>query len=274
MGNENNEAKWDAGDTNGLNVRKEKWDFGDHFTHGNIIRWSICCNLVNSVETIDKNQVKILDIGSGYSTFYNFFKYHFSSYGRKRINYTGLEFLQQQIDFVMDKFKDVSKVNSFNVLQCDLYKNMPSEIVNDKYDVIFAQEIIEHIDIKTGSNLLQDIRGLLKDTGVLVISSPNPKKHKGQQFIFPEYHVYEYTYDEMHALLAETGFVVRNEFGISSYLNDVKTGLTAEEKMRLEHLRLVSDAYARAAFVIDKPKQAQCYLMICEKSNEINRLLD
>ncbi len=71
-----------------------------------------------------------------------------------------------------------------------------------KFDVVVNLEVIEHLDVPEGRDLLATIKGLLKPAGVAFISTPrkipNPSENR------KKYHVHEYEFEEFRAILEET----------------------------------------------------------------------
>jgi 2-polyprenyl-3-methyl-5-hydroxy-6-metoxy-1,4-benzoquinol methylase len=92
---------------------------------------------------------------------------------------------------------------------------------NAGFDSVVALEIIEHVE--NAIQLLREINRVLKNEGILVLSTPNIA-HLGNRLrgLFgidsikkPEnpYHKHEYTYEGIAELLESTGFAVEEKWG-------------------------------------------------------------
>lgn len=74
---------------------------------------------------------------------------------------------------------------------------------NELYDVILLNNIYEHIENPTG--MLMNLKKLLTDTGIIVISTPNRyfirnviRKLLGLNIAIPRYHITEYSIGQMY----------------------------------------------------------------------------
>lgn len=100
---------------------------------------------------------RVLEIGSGYGTVYSFLKVKINEK-----NYCGLE-----LDYDMCKFTN-------NYFKTDVFKNISIENFKsrDKYDFIFAFEVLEHVD--NPRKTIEKVRSLLKEKGTFIGTSPYP----------------------------------------------------------------------------------------------------
>ena len=72
---------------------------------------------------------------------------------------------------------------------------------NNSFDLVISFETIEHHDKQ--SEMLREIRRVLRPDGVILISSPNrPEFNRGRNEPYP-YHVRELDYNEFNSLLCE-----------------------------------------------------------------------
>lgn len=78
-------------------------------------------------------------------------------------------------------------------------------------DVISCFETIEHVHMIDVKKMLTEIYRVLKDDGVLLISTPN-KEANGKAKISPD-HKQEFTSAEFHMLLKSFGFKIEEEYG-------------------------------------------------------------
>lgn len=76
------------------------------------------------------------------------------------------------------------------------------------YDVIIHLEVIEHMTVAHGRQLLKACRELLKPGGVMLMSTPcyDGSRHAAN-------HIHEYTVDELAKAVAKAGLTVERRFG-------------------------------------------------------------
>src|SRR5258708_17978182 len=84
------------------------------------------------------------------------------------------------------------------------------------FDLVYSGQSIEHVTRREASQVLSQVRRVLKPDGILAIDTPNRRLTRLQQdtFIDPD-HKYEYSHAEMVAMLRGTGFVVERAAGIN-----------------------------------------------------------
>lgn len=172
-----------------------------------MIRYTTSCNEILSIKRANQEDViKVLDVGCGEKTFFEFWWKNFDSPGRPRLDYVGLEYRQDVVDLANSKELKKNSVNKAEVIQYDLNVQSLHDVGRHKnYDVILLQEILEHIPKETSLRLIKEAKALLSDRGFIVISSPNPKKHEGQEFVWPENHVQEFSLQEMTEMIKNIG---------------------------------------------------------------------
>lgn len=98
-------------------------------------------------------------------------------------------------------------------------KNIPSVVLDaldlpfptNSCDVISCFETIEHVPMVDVNKMLYEIHRVLKDDGILLISTPN-KEANGKAKISPD-HKQEFTSAEFHMLLKSFGFKIEEEYG-------------------------------------------------------------
>ena len=115
----------------------------------------------------------------------------------------GVDLSQDAIDFANDRFAGEG-VN----YRCD---SIYTYEANTPYDVIISYETIEHVD--DHQRALANLRRLLSDQGVLIISSPNrfitsPKADSMSDAPANPYHVLEFVKDEFIEAITSAGFNV------------------------------------------------------------------
>jgi len=130
----------------------------------------------------------VLDIGcgEGYGSLY------LSGFAQEVV---GIDYDQGVIEYAKAKYqKNNLRFFTLNANALDSLK--------DKFDIICSFQCIEHI--KEAENFLRSIRGLLKDKGIFICSTPNRKDASpGRVTPVNKFHVKEYLQDEFKALLEE-----------------------------------------------------------------------
>jgi len=111
---------------------------------------------------------------------------------------------------------DVGPRNPFTELLCARYGTSIDNTEGDlnelqltgSYDVVFHLEVLEHL--MNPLFHLRQVRGVLRDDGVVYLSTPVGKPH----FLWSPYHFHEFHPRELRALLSAAGFSVgrRAEF--------------------------------------------------------------
>ena len=84
--------------------------------------------------------------------------------------------------------------------------------INEKFDLIVMAEVIEHIPLEGGVEMLKKLYGLLKDGGKIVVTTPNI--HHPNMWMRDADHKVPYRYDMLGAVLMEAGFEFKNAFRI------------------------------------------------------------
>lgn len=76
--------------------------------------------------------------------------------------------------------------------------------IKQKYDMIFMFEVIEHVPVTVGFSMLEKIRGMLSDGGVMILGTPNiyhPNRYHGVLS-----HQSPYKYEDLGAFVQLAGF--------------------------------------------------------------------
>lgn len=76
------------------------------------------------------------------------------------------------------------------------------------WDVVVCYEVIEHMKVEHGANLLKAMFACTKPGGVLLLSTPvyDGKRHAAN-------HIHEYTVPELQSYIEKVGYVVERRFG-------------------------------------------------------------
>lgn len=120
--------------------------------HEAILRY----NRAIKISGIKKNQV-ILDVGCKYAILNDILKEQ-----NILVDYFG-------VDITSNVFRKIKGFQPEKFVEADISKKIP--FPDNKFDYIFALEIMEHVEFPT--RMLSEIKRVLKDDGVLILSVPN-----------------------------------------------------------------------------------------------------
>lgn len=89
-----------------------------------------------------------------------------------------------------------------------------NNISKNKFDIIVSFETLEHISEKDGDDFLKTLHNSLKDSGLLIISTPiNRNPSVSQRENVTPYHIREYNEKEFSEKLRSNDFKVKHLFG-------------------------------------------------------------
>ena len=120
---------------------------------------------------------------------------------------------------------------------------------NDSFDVVVSYETIEHVDENIQQKFILEIERVLRDDGILIMSSPDKKNYSDIPNFNNEYHVHELYYDEFVDLLkSRFDFVETYYQGMhcNSYIFDKNKGLDETYKK----IELKEREETRAEYII------------------------
>ncbi len=80
--------------------------------------------------------------------------------------------------------------------------------IKETFDLIILFEVIEHLDLDEGIRMFDRLRGLLSDTGRIVISTPNI--HHPHQYWHNATHKTAYMYSELAGVMMSRGYEIEN----------------------------------------------------------------
>lgn len=264
---DSNERLWD--DSNEALFTKAtlgKVNFASGWDMANLFRYATACNELYGLRYPEiERSLNVLDLGCSLATFYTFWVSSYSSPGRPRLNYTGLEV---RSDIVKKATILYEEKTSVNIHQFDAMTQHLTEFNKVKYEMILLQEVLEHIGIPSVKSILKDSSEMLTDNGIVVISSPNPHKHEGQEFTWPENHLYEFSLKEM---LDEVDIAGLRPYQITGWLAKaipMKKRFTPEQRQMYDRLKTISTGFATSVLANMYPELAMCYtIMCCKKEN-------
>jgi len=142
-------------------------------------------------------------------------------------------------DYDPQQYLNIAEAFNVKVFKCDLERdslNMPSESV----DCVVLSEVIEHLNPYYVSHAFAEVNRILKDGGVLIITTPNIaslfrriKLLLGMQLQY-RLHVHEYTKGEVERLLIDHGFKIVKSF--YTEVNDLSfINATPEDYLNLKN---------------------------------------
>lgn len=225
------------------------------FVHSSTLRYMLTCNIIQ-YHCISSTPV-VIDIGCGPATFKSFWDKNYLVRDRKIIDYTGLEITTEYVDDGISKGHQVLQFDANN-------QDIQSLVLPRNADVILMQQFIEHIDRRSLDYMLDCVRNMLSDNGILIVSAPNPKY--GTK-ILEHHHDYEYTLDEITDILLSKGYSIERTFGWLGFGIPDFTALTPGEKEVYDKLRYISDGYASAVMCMINDKFAPYYYLVIRKND-------
>jgi len=158
-------------------------------------------NLWRFINHLDKKS-KILDVGCGLG-------HHI--YALKKLgfkNVLGIDISEECIEFC--------KRRGFNVVQADAFEFLSE--CNEKYDLIIAFDIIEHLTVEEGYLLSKLVLDRLKNKGLFIINVPNANNPLELRDRFIDItHKVIYTPESIRELLLVAGFREVKVMGVKPF---------------------------------------------------------
>lgn len=194
----------------------------DFFAH--YLRWSHLLNLLPA-----RSELSLLDVGCGTGALLDVL-YH----NRYRLGfYLGLDVRKQTIEINKEKFKNITTPNDFQV-----YDMVNGELVlpNKRWDYITSFEVFEHIGKPNGEKFLTNIKMLMNEHTIFLMSTPCYDKSVGaadNHVIDGE--VGEWGYNELKELLSKH-FKIDAHYGTFASQRDYRQHLSPAAKEVYEQL--------------------------------------
>lgn len=162
--------------------------------------------VVGEIARRGRHPRRVLDVGCsvGYGSF-------ILSRGSDQISVIGIDIEQQKIEDARRLF-DADRIG---FRQLDIVDSRDVRRLIDeagRFDVVVCFEVLEHIPPEDSEKMLQNLRDVLKDDGLLFISTPNKSIY--DIGAFTKDHVNELRHDELLALLRNAGFDILEVKGI------------------------------------------------------------
>lgn len=122
--------------------------------------WARLCQRYLQIRKNDLPGLKVLDYGCGDGKLLQ----HLYNYGITKENIYGHEVSQKRVQRCHEK-------GWTNIIHVDLHKKLPFE--DRMFDFIHLMEVIEHIPSKETDFYIEDMRRMMRDDGVLFVTTPN-----------------------------------------------------------------------------------------------------
>lgn len=144
---------WDLIIPDGWILKSRKYDVKEN-SYGHLKRFKF---ILNAIENFSKTKedVNILDVGCGTGISITI------PLGKEGYNILGIDIDNKSVEYA----------KSYNIYSNVSFKCCRVEEVEEKYDIIIASEIIEHIQDPV--NFLKSLRDKLNDNGIIIITTPN-----------------------------------------------------------------------------------------------------
>ena len=240
-------------------------NFAGGWDMANLLRYATAANALYKLrKPAITDKINVLDLGCSYASFVTFFNCSYAKPGRPRINYTGLEVREDVVDKTNELYHGGTECCTVNLHKFDAMKQNMSKFGNS-FDMILLQEVLEHIGEKACRKILKSASSMICNEGIVVVSSPNPKKHEGEEFVWPENHAYEFRLDEMLKEIDAAGLRSYQITGWLAKAVPLKQQLSGEQRKMYDRLNTVSSGFATATMAIMYPELARCYTIICCK---------
>lgn len=201
----------------------------DQFSH--YLRWA-------HILKVAKIGQKVLDFGCGTGNLLEvFYRNRF-----KCERYTGLDIRKKVIDKNNAKYENLTWAEFRTVDLCKS-EDIPSDIIEEDWDIITSFEVIEHISKKNGEAFLKNIRSCMKEKTYLYLSTPcyDPKVGAAANHIIDN-EVGEFTYEQLINLFVRCGLTIEDHWGTFASQKDYKPHLNDWQKNMFDHLKEYFDS--------------------------------
>lgn len=154
-------------------------------------------------------------------------------------------------------------------LVCDAAE-MDTRLAASTVDLAIYTSSIEHMHPKHGRRSLKACWTILKPGGTLFLSCPNTPPGQDGYDVQYKAHVYEWKLAELEEELRDRGFIIRNRFGLTGTVRDLKEqfknlGLGAERILKACR-GLVPLEFLKPVLFAPFPEAASEVLLIAERS--------
>jgi 2-polyprenyl-3-methyl-5-hydroxy-6-metoxy-1,4-benzoquinol methylase len=181
------------------------WDYESQFPE-NYFSNQVGSNIVDYIIDSFPDKKTILDYGCGPG----FLIQHLL---KKNLFVAGLEFSKKSLELVNQKFSESKQFTGIFELNTIVEKNL-------KFEIITLVEVIEHLDDFFLKMVLNNIKKILNDDGVLFITTPNDEDLEKSMVFCPNcdhvfhrwQHLRSWSVDSLSEYLLGNGFILNNVF--------------------------------------------------------------
>lgn len=173
------------------------------------------CKMNDLVFKCNKEEVKVLDIGCSNGAAYRLYtSKNFQSPGRKKIDYIGVDLDEKQLEYART---ECAKIQSSRFKHQIFFKDItePFDWLPEGWvpDVIWYTEVIEHVPRHLAHLTLINALAVSDSSTVMYLATPATLDGK---LVWPESHDWEYTREEMAQVFDETGWSVKDMYGVDA----------------------------------------------------------
>ncbi|KYH34466.1 putative S-adenosylmethionine-dependent methyltransferase [Clostridium tepidiprofundi DSM 19306] len=151
------------------------------------------------------------------------------------------------------------------------------ELQDKSIDVVVSFETIEHVNEKTQEKFLQEIKRILKDDGVLIISTPNKKIYSDNANYKNEYHIKEFYYEEFYRFLREffeyVEFYVQGKQIVNVLRNTASSKNEVYNLIKMNDFLYVEDKYIVAICSNKEIKQLNLNSIVIDNENNYEKIM-
>ncbi len=201
-----------------FNPRKMRWF--NSFEVSQFFRFMIALNWTKEhFSFLEKKEDKkrrkyIADFGCSFGQFYEYWYNNCNYFGWPQIAYYGFDAdpkIKQVALTLRHKKSDILKF-----FLCDL--SNPINFEKMKVDVVVCLETLEHIPRRKAFTLMDNINRISKKDGIVIMSSPNPRKDLGEKWTWEDEsrhsHAYEWQYEKAKILFKRKNLEIVKKCGI------------------------------------------------------------
>lgn len=232
----------------------------------NILRYiTVSMALLNNRNSEDPKNQTVVDVGCSEGSFLQFWYNNMQVPGKQKLHYTGIEVVEESISKAKKQFNGRDNIK---FVQADMMKTRLKDIHPQAADVVLLLEVIEHVGLDSARDLLNDAFSTLRPGGIICISSPNPQKQLGQQFVWIDNHLYEFSLPEMKQEIADAGFEICDVTGWYADLPTLKREFSEEQEKMYAQFKLLGPQMATSLMAHLMPEFAKHYTIIAKKPFE------
>jgi 2-polyprenyl-3-methyl-5-hydroxy-6-metoxy-1,4-benzoquinol methylase len=193
--------------------QKKAREYKGYSNRASLLRCELAVKLANI-----QNNSKVCDIGCNYGQMRTIFE----KLGAK-CEYYGVDITEEVI-------REAKKNGKGDFAVCDAMQGLPFS--EAQFNYVFCLEVIEHVENPT--LLLREIRRILKDEGVLILSTPNPYRWSeilANLLKLPERqgHISSFTFQTLRAVLEFCDFEILSSCGTYTLFPPVRRYLEANK---------------------------------------------